>query len=58
MWIMDSSERYCGTCGVGIERWVLHNGRGERVVEATFCPICYPDLETIFNTREWARDAA
>lgn len=58
MWIMVPSKRCCSTCGVGIERWVLHDDRGHRVAEATFCPVCYPDLEGIFHPREEAHNAA
>lgn len=58
MWVKSPSERRCGACDAVIERWVLHNDRGHNVAEATFCPVCYPDVERIFHTPEAARDAA
>ena len=58
MWVKAPSERCCGTCGVAVERWVLHNEQGHRVAEATFCSVCYPDVEQIFNAPEEARSAA
>lgn len=58
MWLKTPSERCCGTCGVAVERWVFHNDRGHRVAEATFCPVCYTDVEQIFDAPEVARRAA
>ncbi len=56
-WVKTADERRCGNCGAGEERWALHHDHGHRVAEATFCPVCYPDLEKIFHTPEAARDA-
>ncbi len=58
MWVKMPSERRCGSCGVVVERWVLHNKLGHRVAKATFCSVCYPDFERIFHTPEAVRDAA
>lgn len=49
-WLKTSDERSCGTCGVVVEHWVLHRNGGYQVAEATFCPICYPDLKNVFET--------
>ena len=58
MWLKAPTERCCGNCGVVVERWVLHNDLGHRVAEATFCSVCYPDVERLFHTPDPARDAA
>lgn len=57
MWVKIPGERRCGTCGVVVDRWILHNGFGHRVAEANFCSVCYPNLERTFHTSEKARDA-
>ncbi|MFQ5932650.1 MAG: hypothetical protein ACE5MM_09590 [Nitrospiraceae bacterium] len=58
MWIKTPSQRDCGTCGVLVEKWLLHNNLGHTVAETIFCPVCYPDLEEIFHTPEVAVNAA
>lgn len=57
MWVKIRGERRCDTCGEVVERWILYNDHGHRVAEASFCPVCYPDLERTFHTSEKARDA-
>ena len=51
-WLNTPDERRCGTCGVIVEHWVLHRNEGHQVAEATFCPVCYPDLKSVFGTPE------
>ena len=49
-WVKTADERRCGTCGVVVEQWVLLKGPGHQVAEATFCPVCYPDVKRVFDT--------
>ena len=58
MWIKTPSERHCGTCGVLVEKWVLHNNLGHTAAETIFCPVCYPDVERIFHTPNVVVNAA
>ena len=55
-WVKVTDERPCGQCGVAIQHWVLLSPEGLRVVEANFCPFCYPDIKQVFE--EEARAAA
>jgi len=57
-WVKTADERRCGTCGVVVEQWVLLKGPGHQVAEATFCPVCYPDVKRVFDTPETSRAAA
>ena len=47
-WIKSLDVRRCGTCGIVGERWVLQNNHGRQVADATFCPVCYPDVKQVF----------
>jgi hypothetical protein len=47
-WIRSRDVRRCGTCGIVVERWVLQNNHGHQVADATFCPVCYPDVKQVF----------
>lgn len=51
-WLKTPDERCCGMCGVVVEHWVLHKNEEHQVADATFCPICYPDLKTVFEPAE------
>ncbi|MFQ5846735.1 MAG: hypothetical protein ACE5IQ_03565 [Candidatus Methylomirabilales bacterium] len=55
MWIKLSADRSCANCDISTERWVLYGHTGRVVVEATFCPICYPALTRIFEKTEAPR---
>lgn len=57
-WVKTQDERRCETCGVVIDHWFLQKNQGYQVAEATFCPVCYPDLKRVFDTPRTARDAA
>ena len=57
-WVKMPNERHCRTCGVVVEQWVLLKGPGHQVAEATFCPVCYPDVKRVFDTPETSRAAA
>ena len=48
-WIKSLDVRRCGTCGIVGERWVLQNNHGRQVADATFCPVCYPDVKKVFE---------
>lgn len=56
-WVKVTDEHPCRQCGIAIQHWVLLNPKGLRVVEANFCPVCYPDIKKVFEA-EWARAAA
>jgi hypothetical protein len=49
MWLKISENRVCPNCEVPIEHWVLYGQSGRTVGEATFCPVCYPDLRDVFE---------
>jgi hypothetical protein len=49
MWLKVPENRLCSNCEVPIEHWVLYGESGRRVGEATFCPICYPDVKGVFE---------
>jgi hypothetical protein len=49
MWLKISEDRFCPNCEVPIEHWVLYGQSGRIVAEATFCPICYPDVKGVFE---------
>jgi hypothetical protein len=49
MWLKISENRLCPNCEVLIEHWVLYGQSGRVVGEATFCPICYPDVKGVFE---------
>lgn len=44
MWLKISENRLCSNCDIPIEHWVLYGQSGRTVGEASFCPICYPDV--------------
>jgi len=54
-WVKMPNERHCRTCGVVVEQWVLLKGPGHQVAEATFCPVCHPDVKRVFDTPETSR---
>lgn len=49
MWLKIPESRLCPNCYVPTEHWVLYGESGRIVGEATFCPICYPDLRDVFE---------
>ncbi|MGH7253740.1 MAG: hypothetical protein ACREIE_08080 [Nitrospiraceae bacterium] len=49
MWLKVPESRLCPNCEVPNEHWVLYGQSGRTVGEATFCPICYPDVKGIFE---------
>ncbi len=51
-WLKTPDERRCETCGVVVEHWILYRNERHQVAEATFCPICYPDLKSVFEVPE------
>ena len=57
-WVKMPNERHCRTCGAIVQHWVLLKRARRKSAEATFCAVCYPDVERIFHTPEAARDAA
>lgn len=58
MWEKTPDGRHCEKCGVIFERWVLRKFDGHRLAEATFCPVCSPEVKKIFATADMASDAA
>jgi hypothetical protein len=52
MWFKIAEDRLCSNCEVPIEHWVLYGQSGRIVGEATFCPICYPDVRGVFSRSE------
>lgn len=58
MWEKTPNERHCEKCGVLFERWVLRKFDGHRLAEATFCPVCSPDVQKIFATADLVSDVA
>lgn len=57
-WIKSLDGRRCATCGMVVERWALRDNHGYEVADATFCPMCYPDVSRVFNDPEQERAAA
>ncbi|MFQ5917270.1 MAG: hypothetical protein ACE5I0_05590 [Candidatus Binatia bacterium] len=57
-WVRTADQRCCGTCGMVIEHWVLLKGPSNQVAEATFCPVCHPDVKRVFDAPEVALAAA
>ena len=55
MWLKISENRLCPNCDIPIEHWVLYGQSGWIVGEATFCPICYPDVKGVFEALETSR---
>jgi len=49
MWLKISENRLCSNCDIPIEHWVLYGQSGRTVGEASFCPICYPDVRGVFE---------
>ncbi len=49
MWLKIPESRLCPNCDVPTEHWVLYGQSGRIVGEATFCPICYPDVKGVFE---------
>ena len=49
MWLKIPESRLCPNCEVPTEHWVLYGQSGRIVGEATFCPICYPDVRDVFE---------
>lgn len=57
-WVQMPNGRPCGTCGTAVELWVVLKCGGRKTAEATFCPICYPDVAKVFAIPEKVREAA
>jgi len=49
MWLKIPESRLCPNCEVPTEHWVLNGQSGRIVGEATFCPICYPEVRDVFE---------
>jgi len=49
VWLRIAESRLCPNCYVSTEHWVLYGQTGRTVAEATFCPICYPDVKGVFE---------
>ena len=59
MWLKIAEDRLCSNCEVPIEHWVLYGQSGRIVGEATFCPVCYPDVRGVFSrSREEALETS
>jgi hypothetical protein len=58
MWLKIPNGHPCADCHTPTEHWVLYGQTGQIVVEATFCPICYPDVSGVFEKTEAAQRAA
>ncbi len=44
-WVRLSHEYPCETCGGPVHRWVRLTTKGGRIAEATFCPVCFPEVK-------------
>lgn len=49
MWLKTFEDRLCPSCEVPIEHWVLYGQSGRVVGEATFCPVCCPDVKGLLR---------
>jgi len=58
LWVGMPKQQPCAICGTAVELWVVLRSGGRKVAEATFYPVCYPDLERILHEPEAARSAA
>jgi hypothetical protein len=57
-WVEMPKEQPCAICGTAVELWVVLKSAGRKVAEATFCPICYPNIHKIFAVPEKERGSA
>lgn len=53
-WVKMPNDVPCSTCGTGVEIWVVLRAAGQKIAEATFCPICYPYVAEVFDIPEKA----
>lgn len=56
-WVKLSKGHTCARCGIAIQHWVLLKREGDRVVEATFCSVCNPEVEKVLVMPDKASDA-